>query len=333
VKSVIAEDLVKTYDGGKVRALDGLTLDVSEGTVLGVLGPNGAGKTTTVRVLTTLLIPDSGRATVAGIDVIKEPEKVREVIGLSGQYAAVDETLTGWDNLIMFGRLYHLSPKAAKQRAEELLEQFSLTDAARRPIRTYSGGMRRRLDLSASLIVKPKILFLDEPTTGLDPRGRQEMWSVIKSLVSGGTTILLTTQYLEEADQLADDIVVVDHGKVIARGSSDQLKRQVGGERLEIVATANDLAQVKEIVAKVSGGNVSVDEGMRQVSAPVTTGSKALIEAARQLDDLGIHPLDIGLKRPSLDDVFISLTGHVAEEQKQELDGETKARGRKGKKK
>ena len=333
MKSVIAEDLVKTYDGGKVRALDGLTLDVSEGTVLGVLGPNGAGKTTTVRVLTTLLIPDSGRATVAGIDVIKEPEKVREVIGLSGQYAAVDETLTGWDNLIMFGRLYHLSPKAAKQRAEELLEQFSLTDAARRPIRTYSGGMRRRLDLSASLIVKPKILFLDEPTTGLDPRGRQEMWSVIKSLVSGGTTILLTTQYLEEADQLADDIVVVDHGKVIARGSSDQLKRQVGGERLEIVATANDLAQVKEIVAKVSGGNVSVDEGMRQVSAPVTTGSKALIEAARQLDDLGIHPLDIGLKRPSLDDVFISLTGHVAEEQKQDVDGETKARGRKGKKK
>jgi ABC-2 type transport system ATP-binding protein len=228
----------------------------------------------------------------------------------------------------MFGRLYHLSPKAAKQRATELLEQFSLTDAAKRPIRTYSGGMRRRLDLSASLIVKPKILFLDEPTTGLDPRGRQEMWGVIKSLVRGGTTLLLTTQYLEEADQLADDIVVVDHGKVIARGTSDQLKRQVGGERLEIVAAANDLAQVKEIVAKVAGGNVSVDEGIRQVSAPVTTGSKALIEAARQLDDLGIHPLDIGLKRPSLDDVFISLTGHVAEEQKPEDEGEVKARGR-----
>jgi ABC-2 type transport system ATP-binding protein len=332
VKSVIAEDLVKTYDGGKVRALDGLTLDVSEGTVLGVLGPNGAGKTTTVRVLTTLLIPDSGHATVAGIDVIKHPEKVREVIGLSGQYAAVDETLTGWDNLIMFGRLYHLSPKAAKQRAEELLEQFSLTDAAKRPIRTYSGGMRRRLDLSASLIVKPKILFLDEPTTGLDPRGRQEMWGVIKSLVRGGTTLLLTTQYLEEADQLADDIVVVDHGKVIARGTSDQLKRQVGGERLEIVATTEDLAQVKEIVSKVAGGNVSVDEGMRQVSAPVTTGSKALIEAARQLDDLGIHPLDIGLKRPSLDDVFISLTGHVAEEQQPEEESGAKARGRRRKK-
>ena len=318
VKSVVAEDLVKTYDGGKVRALDGLSLDVSEGTVLGVLGPNGAGKTTTVRVLTTLLIPDSGHATVAGIDVIKEPEKVREVIGLSGQYAAVDETLTGWDNLIMFGRLYHLSSKAAKQRAEELLEQFSLTDAAKRPIRTYSGGMRRRLDLSASLIVKPKILFLDEPTTGLDPRGRQEMWGVIKSLVKGGTTLLLTTQYLEEADQLADEIVVVDHGKVIAKGTSDQLKRQVGGERLEIVVEANQVSAVKEIVARVAGGNVSVDEGLRQISAPVTTGSKALIEAARQLDDADIHPLDIALKRPSLDDVFIALTGHVAEEQKTE---------------
>ena len=322
MKSVVAEDLVKTYDRGKVRALDGLSLDVSEGTVLGVLGPNGAGKTTTVRVLTTLLIPDSGSATVAGIDVIKHPEKVREVIGLSGQYAAVDETLTGWDNLIMFGRLYHLSAKAAKGRAEELLEQFSLTDAAKRPIRTYSGGMRRRLDLSASLIVKPKILFLDEPTTGLDPRGRQEMWSVIKGLVAGGTTLLLTTQYLEEADHLADDIVVVDHGKVIARGTSDQLKRQVGGERLEVVVEARDLNSAKEILSRVSGAHINVDEGLRQVSAPVTTGSKALIEAARELDDLGIHPLDIGLKRPSLDDVFISLTGHVAEEPKVEEDGE-----------
>ena len=330
MKSVVAEDLVKTYDRGKVRALDGLSLDVSEGTVLGVLGPNGAGKTTTVRVLTTLLIPDSGRATVAGIDVIKEPEKVREVIGLSGQYAAVDETLTGWDNLIMFGRLYHLSPQAAKARAEELLEQFSLTDAAKRPIRTYSGGMRRRLDLSASLIVKPKILFLDEPTTGLDPRGRQEMWGVIKSLVAGGTTLLLTTQYLEEADHLADDIVVVDHGKVIARGTSDQLKRQVGGERLEIVVEAKDLEGAKEIVSKVSGANLNIDEGLRQVSAPVTTGSKALIDAARELDERGIHPLDIALKRPSLDDVFIALTGHLAEEPKLE---EEASAGRKGRRK
>lgn len=331
VKSVIAENLVKTYDKGKVTALNGLSLDVEEGTVLGVLGPNGAGKTTTVRILATLLTPDSGHATVAGIDVIKNPDQVREVIGLSGQYAAVDETLTGWDNLVMFSRLYHLSPSAAKKRAEELLEQFSLTDAARRPIRTYSGGMRRRLDLAASLIVKPKILFLDEPTTGLDPRGRQEMWGVIEGLVRDGTTLLLTTQYLEEADQLANDIAVIDHGTVIARGTSDQLKRQVGGERLEIVAEANDLKKITEIVEKISGGKAAVDQGSRQVSAPVTTGSKALIEAARSLDEAGIHPLDIGLKRPSLDDVFIALTGHVAEEKKEEEVVDPRARRKKKK--
>ena len=332
VKSVIAENLVKTYDKGAVKALNGLSLDVEEGTVLGVLGPNGAGKTTTVRILATLLTPDSGHATVAGIDVIKNPDAVREVIGLSGQYAAVDETLTGWDNLVMFSRLYHLSPSASKKRAEELLEQFSLTDAARRPIRTYSGGMRRRLDLAASLIVKPKILFLDEPTTGLDPRGRQEMWGVIDGLVKDGTTLLLTTQYLEEADQLADDIAVIDHGTVIARGTSDQLKRQVGGERLEIVVEAHDLKKATEIVEKVSGGKAAVDEGTRQVSAPVTTGSKALIEAARSLDEANIHPLDIGLKRPSLDDVFIALTGHVAEEKKEEEVTDPRARRKKKKK-
>jgi ABC-2 type transport system ATP-binding protein len=332
VKSVIAENLVKTYDKGAVKALNGLSLDVEEGTVLGVLGPNGAGKTTTVRILATLLTPDSGHATVAGIDVIKNPDQVREVIGLSGQYAAVDETLTGWDNLVMFSRLYHLSPSASKKRAEELLEQFSLTDAARRPIRTYSGGMRRRLDLAASLIVKPKILFLDEPTTGLDPRGRQEMWGVIDGLVKDGTTLLLTTQYLEEADQLADDIAVIDHGTVIARGTSDQLKRQVGGERLEIVVEAQDLKKATEIVEKVSGGKAAVDEGTRQVSAPVTTGSKALIEAARSLDEANIHPLDIGLKRPSLDDVFIALTGHVAEEKKEEEVTDPRARRKKKKK-
>ena len=330
MKVIIAEDLHKSYNKGSVKALNGLNLDVQEGTVLGVLGPNGAGKTTTVRVLATLLTPDSGRATVAGIDVLKNPDDVRKIIGLSGQYAAVDETLTGWDNLIMFGRLYHLSAKQAKTRAVELLEQFSLTDSAKRPIRTYSGGMRRRLDLAASLIIKPKVLFLDEPTTGLDPRGRQDMWGVIDELVKGGVTLLLTTQYLEEADQLADETAVIDHGIVIARGTSDSLKKQVGGERLEIVVENQHLAATKEIVAKVSKGALNVDEGLRQISAPVTTGSKALIEAAKLLDEAGIHPLDIGLKRPSLDDVFLSLTGHVAEEKKDEdLVGTGKKRGRK----
>ena len=329
MKAVIAENLVKTYNKGKVKALDGLNLDVEEGTVLGVLGPNGAGKTTTVRILATLLAPDSGSATVAGIDVLNHPDEVRKIIGLSGQYAAVDETLTGWDNLIMFGRLYHLSSKAAKERAVELLEQFSLTESAKRPIRTYSGGMRRRLDLAASLIVKPKVLFLDEPTTGLDPRGRQDMWGVIDELVKGGVTLLLTTQYLEEADHLADEIAVIDHGKVIARGTSDTLKKQVGGERLEIVVESQHLVAAKEIVAKLSGSAINVDEGLRQISAPVTTGSKALIEAAKLLDEKGIHPLDIGLKRPSLDDVFLSLTGHVAEEKTEEVvDPKAKRGGR-----
>ena len=318
MKSVIAEDLVKTYRNGAVRALDHLSLDVEEGTVLSVLGPNGAGKTTCVRILATLLKPDSGHAIVGGIDVIKHPEKVREVIGLSGQYAAVDEILTGWDNLVMFGQLYHLGKKASIARAEELLERFSLTDSAKRPIKTYSGGMRRRLDLAASLIVKPKVLFLDEPTTGLDPRGRQEMWSVIEELVKGGVTLLLTTQYLEEADQLADEIAVIDHGKVIARGTSDALKKQVGGERLEIVVESQNIAKAMEVVATVSGNKASLDEGLRMISAPVSTGATALIETLRSLDAAGIHPLDVGLKRPSLDDVFLSLTGHAAEEKVEE---------------
>ena len=318
MKSVIAEDLVKTYRNGAVRALDHLSLDVEEGTVLSVLGPNGAGKTTCVRILATLLKPDSGRAMVGGIDVIKHPEKVREIIGLSGQYAAVDEILTGWDNLVMFGQLYHLGKKASIARAEELLEKFSLTDSAKRPIKTYSGGMRRRLDLAASLIVKPKVLFLDEPTTGLDPRGRQEMWSVIEELVKGGVTLLLTTQYLEEADQLADEIAVIDHGKVIARGTSDALKKQVGGERLEIVVESQNIAKAMEVVATVSGNKASLDEGLRMISAPVSTGATALIETLRSLDAAGIHPLDVGLKRPSLDDVFLSLTGHAAEEKVEE---------------
>lgn len=332
--SVVAENLVKTYVTKKrgrdrkqeesspqvVRALDGLSLDVEEGTVLGLLGPNGAGKTTTVRVLTTLITPDSGRAEVAGIDVIKDPDAVRKVIGLSGQYAAVDETLTGWDNLVMFARLHRIDAAGARKRADELLEQFSLTDAAKRPIKTYSGGMRRRLDLAATLIVRPKVLFLDEPTTGLDPRGRQEMWGVINSLVDSGVTLLLTTQYLEEADQLADQIAVIDHGRVIARGTADELKRQIGGERLEIVVEREHLAKVRQIVERITT-TVIVDEDLRQVSAPVTTGTKALIEAVKALDEAGIHPLDLGLKRPSLDDVFLSLTGHPAEESEAQVAG------------
>ncbi len=325
MKSVIAEDLVKTYRKGSVKALDGLSLDVTEGTVLSVLGPNGAGKTTTVRILATLLAPDSGRATVAGIDVIKNPEKVREVIGLSGQYAAVDETLTGWDNLVMFGQLYHLGKTKSVARANELLEKFSLTESARRPIKTYSGGMRRRLDLAASLIVRPKVLFLDEPTTGLDPRGRQEMWGVIEELVKDGVTLLLTTQYLEEADQLADEIVVIDHGKVIARGTSDALKKQVGGERLEVIVEQSQISAVVEIVQRVSGASASIDEGLRKITAPVSSGSTALVEVLRAMDTSGIHPLDIALKRPSLDDVFMSLTGHAAEDQVVEV--AKKARG------
>ncbi len=313
MKSVIAENLVKTYSKGSVRALDDLSLDVEEGTVLGVLGPNGAGKTTTVRVLSTLLEPDSGHASVGGIDVVKNPKAVRQIIGLSGQYAAVDETLTGWDNLVMFGQLYHLSGAAARARATELLEQFSLTEAAHRPIKTFSGGMRRRLDLAASLIIRPKVLFLDEPTTGLDPRGRMEMWGVIEGLVREGVTLLLTTQYLEEADQLADDIVVIDQGKVIARGTSDQLKDQVGGERIEIVVAENNLTQAKEIIERTTRGHATVDLGIRKISVPVQDGTQSLIAVIREFDGAGIHALDLALKRPSLDDVFLSLTGHIAE--------------------
>ncbi len=314
MKSIIAENLVKTYRSGEVKALDGLNLDVEEGTVLGILGPNGSGKTTTVRVLATLLKPDSGHATVGGIDVLKNPKAVREIIGLSGQYAAVDETLTGWDNLVMFGRLYHLSSADAKARAHELLQQFSLTDSAKRPIKTYSGGMRRRLDLAASLIIRPKVLFLDEPTTGLDPRGRMEMWSVIENLVKEGVTLLLTTQYLEEADQLADDIAVIDRGKVIARGTSDELKSQVGGERLEIIVAENDIKSAQEIIDRVTGSKSFIDMGLRKISAPVKDGSQSLIEVVRQFDTAKIHALDLAMKRPSLDDVFMSLTGHAAEE-------------------
>ncbi|MEU9627986.1 daunorubicin resistance protein DrrA family ABC transporter ATP-binding protein [Streptomyces luteogriseus] len=315
--AIYAEGLVKTF--GDVKALDGVDLDVPEGTVLGLLGPNGAGKTTTVRCLTTLLRPDSGRAVVAGIDVLKQPDAVRRSIGLSGQFAAVDEYLTGRENLQMVGRLYQMRAKAAKERAAELLEQFHLADAADRPTKTYSGGMRRRLDLAAALVVSPPVMFMDEPTTGLDPRNRQQLWEVIKQLVSGGTTLLLTTQYLEEADHLAHDIAVVDHGKVIAKGTSDQLKARTGGERVEVVVHEREHIQgAAEVLAGFGKGETTVEEHMRKLTVPVTGGAKLLAEVIRELDTRGIEIDDIGLRRPTLDDVFLSLTGHVAEIKDQE---------------
>ncbi|MEU5392453.1 ATP-binding cassette domain-containing protein [Streptomyces tibetensis] len=319
--AIYAEGLVKTF--GDVKALDGVDLDVPEGTVLGLLGPNGAGKTTTVRCLTTLLRPDSGRAVVAGIDVLKQPDAVRRSIGLSGQFAAVDEYLTGRENLQMVGQLYQMRAKAAKERAAELLEQFHLTDAADRPTKTYSGGMRRRLDLAAALVVSPPVMFMDEPTTGLDPRNRQQLWEVIKQLVSGGTTLLLTTQYLEEADHLAHDIAVVDHGKVIATGTSDQLKARTGGERVEVVVHQREHIQsAAEVLAGFGKGETTVEEHMRKLTAPVTGGAKLLAEVIRELDTRGIEIDDIGLRRPTLDDVFLSLTGHVAEAKDQGNDKE-----------
>jgi ABC-2 type transport system ATP-binding protein len=314
--AIEAEGLVKTYGSGEktVRALDGVDLEVPEGTVLGLLGPNGAGKTTAVRVLTTLLTPDSGRASVLGLDVLRQPQKVRERIGLSGQYAAVDENLTGRENLVMVGRLYHLGKKDALRRAEELLQQFALTDAADRPTKTYSGGMRRRLDLAAALVVRPPVMFLDEPTTGLDPRTRIAMWDVIADLVAGGATLLLTTQYLEEADRLADSIAVVDHGKVIARGTADELKSQVGGERLQIVVHDRDrLADAAQILTRLALAEPSVDQRARELLAPVEGGAKLLVEAVRELDNAGIAVDDLALRRPTLDDVFLTLTGKAAE--------------------
>ncbi|MFG2964041.1 ATP-binding cassette domain-containing protein [Streptomyces sp. NPDC048288] len=318
--AIYAEGLVKTF--GDVKALDGVDLDVPEGTVLGLLGPNGAGKTTTVRCLTTLLRPDSGKAVVAGIDVLKQPDAVRRSIGLSGQFAAVDEYLTGRENLQMVGQLYQMKAKQAKARAVELLEQFHLTDAADRPTKTYSGGMRRRLDLAAALVVSPPVMFMDEPTTGLDPRNRQQLWEVIKDLVSGGTTLLLTTQYLEEADHLAHDIAVVDHGRVIAKGTSDQLKARTGGERVEVVVHEREhIPTAAEVLAGFGKGETSVEEHTRKLTVPVTGGAKLLAEVIRELDTRGIEIDDIGLRRPTLDDVFLSLTGHAAEERSAD-DGE-----------
>lgn len=310
--AIQARGLVKKY--GSVIALDGVDLTVPTGTVLGLLGPNGAGKTTIVRVLTTLLRPDTGTAEVAGIDVLAHPGEVRRSLGLSGQYAAVDEYLTGFENLDMIGRLYHLGRKRSRERARELLAQFNLEDAGDRPAKTYSGGMRRRLDLAGALVAAPPVLFLDEPTTGLDPRSRTEMWAVLQGLVSAGTTLLLTTQYLEEADLLADEIVVIDHGKIIAQGTADQLKSQVGGERLEVTVTdPAALDTATRLLTPLGVGTPVLAEHQRNLLMPVSGGVAVLREALRLLDDEGISVDDAGLRRPTLDDVFLTLTGHSAE--------------------
>jgi ABC-2 type transport system ATP-binding protein len=327
--AILVEDLTKSF--GSVRALRGIDLAVPRGTVLGVLGPNGAGKTTAVRILTTLLLPDSGRALVEGRDVVREPAAVRRLIGLSGQSAAIQEELTGRENLEIIGRLHHLTKARSRSRAIELLEQFGLSDAANRTAKTYSGGMQRRLDLAASLVGEPKVLFLDEPTTGLDPRSRLGMWDIIRSLVEVGTTLLLTTQYLDEADELADQIVVIDHGLVIAAGTAEELKSRVGGDVLEF--TVPDRARISEAVAAVATigeGEPHADKETGVVNVGVGgRGSDALIDAVRGLDAVGVRTQGLALRRPSLDDVFLALTGHAAEEEiGQGPPGRARGRGR-----
>ncbi|XNL80001.1 ATP-binding cassette domain-containing protein [Actinomadura madurae] len=305
--AVSAEGLRKRYGG--TEALAGLDLRVPAGTVHGLLGPNGAGKTTAVRILTTLTRPDGGTARVAGHDVVREPDEVRRRIGLVGQHAAVDEILGGRQNLVMFGRLHHLGAKEARRRADELLERFRLADAAAKPAGEYSGGMRRRLDLAASMILAPPVLFLDEPTTGLDPRSRGEVWDAIRALVGGGTTVLLTTQYLEEADRLASGISVIDRGRVIAEGTPDALKARLGGDRIEVVLDdPGSLTTAAGIVGKVAAGEVDVDAETLRVGAPVSGRAAALTEAVRALDEAGVAVADIGLRRPTLDEVFLHLT-------------------------
>ena len=312
-----ASNLVKTYTAGKrvVKALDDLSLSVPRGTVQALLGPNGAGKTTTVKVLTTLIRPDSGSATLGGVDVLAQPDQVRRIIGVSGQYAAVDENMTGFENLDMVGRLYHLSPEESRRRARELIEMFDLVEAGDRPVKGFSGGMRRRIDLAGALVVNPPVLFLDEPTTGLDPRSRLALWDVIKRLVSDGTTVLLTTQYLEEADQLADNIAVIDEGKVIAQGTSDELKLLVGGQRVEItVHDPGDVERAKDVLAPHVTGEIATGADERTLVGPVDNAAKSLQAVLKAMADAGIELNDAGMRRPTLDDVFLQLTGHKAEE-------------------
>jgi ABC-2 type transport system ATP-binding protein len=311
--AVFAEGLHKRY--GATKALDGFDLAVPAGTVCGLLGPNGAGKTTAVRILATLLEFDGGRAEVAGFDVVRQAAQVRARIGLVGQQPAVDEILSGRQNLTMFGRLYHLSSGAARRRADELLEQFALADTGNKPVQQYSGGMRRRLDLAASLILAPQVLFLDEPTTGLDPGSRNQVWDIIRALVAGGTTVLLTTQYLDEADQLADTISVIQAGRVIADGTPDQLKSALGGDRIDVVLhRAHELPAAAAIIGRVCAAEAEVDRENRRISVPVQQRVAALTGVARSLDDAGIAVEDIALRRPTLDEVFLHLTGsHKAE--------------------
>jgi ABC-2 type transport system ATP-binding protein len=306
--AVQVEGLRKRY--GDKAALDGFDLEVRAGTVHGLLGPNGAGKTTAVRVLATLLRADGGRALVAGYDVARRPALVRERIGLVGQHAAVDEVLGGRENLVMFGRLFHLGKREAGRRADHLLERFGLADAGDKAVKRYSGGMRRRLDLAASLILRPAVLFLDEPTTGLDPRGRNEVWAAVRALVSDGTTVLLTTQYLDEADQLASRISVLDHGRVVAGGTPDELKSRIGGDRLDVVVRAEaDLAAAAAVLKEITHAEPEVDPDGRRVSSPVRDRVAALTEAVRVLDARGVAVEDIALRRPTLDEVFLKMTG------------------------